>query len=62
MPRIFERFYRGKAGAGEGAGLGLAIVKSVAEAHGGSARAESRPGAGSTFLLEVPLAGPRRKA
>jgi signal transduction histidine kinase len=56
QPRIFERFYRGRNSTGDGAGLGLAIVRSVAEAHGGTARAV--PGAGGHFVLEAPLAGP----
>jgi signal transduction histidine kinase len=55
LPMIFERFYRGRAAAKEGAGLGLAIVQSVARAHGGSVSVQSRPGAGSTFTLEIPL-------
>ncbi len=59
-PHIFERFYRADAsrtrGSG-GSGLGLAIVASIAEAHGGLARLETAPGAGSTFLVELPLEG-----
>jgi signal transduction histidine kinase len=63
--RIFERFARGQhlAGAADGpacprptgSGLGLAIVKSVALAHGGRVWVESDPGAGSLFVLELPL-------
>jgi signal transduction histidine kinase len=55
LPRIFERFFRGKNAGTEGAGLGLAIVKSVAESHGGSAAAESAPGQGSTFTIDIPI-------
>ncbi|MGI8658812.1 MAG: sensor histidine kinase [Candidatus Limnocylindria bacterium] len=63
--RIFERFYkvdrsraRGEeeSQAGVSAGLGLAIVRHIAEAHGGSAGAVSDDGAGSTFWIEVPRA------
>jgi signal transduction histidine kinase len=47
LPRIFERFYRGEKsrsrGSG-GAGIGLAIVKQIIEAHGGSVGAQSRSG------------------
>jgi two-component system phosphate regulon sensor histidine kinase PhoR len=64
--RIFERFYkvdrsRTRGDAGEGlvsgsAGLGLAIVRHIAEAHGGAAGMESVEGRGSTFWVDVPRA------
>ena len=57
--RVFERFYRAdttRARARGGVGLGLAIVAAVADAHGGSAAVESRPGDGATFRIELPLA------
>jgi len=65
--RIFERFYKvdrsranraepdGAMGGGS-AGLGLAIVRHIAEAHGGSVGVQSREGAGSTFWIDVPRA------
>jgi signal transduction histidine kinase len=56
LPHVFERFFRGRNARAEGAGLGLAIAQSVALAHGGSLRAQSEPGRGSTFTLEIPLA------
>lgn len=53
--QIFERFGRGESGARRGrAGLGLAMVRAVADAHGGYAAVESRPGHGATFSLTVP--------
>ena len=55
--RIFEPFYRA-AGASErhgGVGLGLALVKSIAERHGGSVRCEARAGGGARFVLELPV-------
>lgn len=52
-PRIFERFWRGRAAQGAGAGLGLAIVAQVAEAHGGSVEVEETPGGGATFTLRL---------
>ena len=55
LPMIFNRFYRGRNAGAEGAGLGLAIVRSVARAHGGSVAVQSVPGEGSSFTLEVPL-------
>lgn len=51
---VFERFWRGRKGGADGAGLGLAIVKGIAEAHGGRVRAESHPGEGATFHIELP--------
>jgi signal transduction histidine kinase len=55
LPHLFERFYRAPGqSASSGVGLGLAIVREVVEAHGGHARAESRLGEGSRFVLELP--------
>jgi two-component system phosphate regulon sensor histidine kinase PhoR len=68
LPRIFERFYkvdRSRARPTEpggddlrtgSAGLGLAIVRHIAEAHGGTVGVESREGVGSTFWIELPQA------
>jgi PAS domain S-box-containing protein len=56
--KLFEKFFRiaGKgAGEGDGSGLGLAIVKSIAERHGGEVSVDSQLGVGSTFYLRVPL-------
>ncbi|MBN8748342.1 Sensor protein RstB [Xylophilus ampelinus] len=54
--RIFEPFYR-LPGASEregGVGLGLALVKSIVERHGGQVRCEDRPGGGASFVIELP--------
>lgn len=57
--RVFERFTRADRPAPrEGAGLGLAIVASIAEAHGGRVRLDSVPGEGATFTLDLPLRQP----
>jgi two-component system OmpR family sensor kinase len=59
VERVFERFHRGdpsRSRASGGVGLGLSIVSAVAEAHGGSASAESKPGHGATFRVSLPLA------
>ncbi len=55
---VFERFHRvdpSRARATGGAGLGLAIVRRLVEAHGGTVRAESEVGKGSTFAFTLPL-------
>lgn len=58
--RIFERFTRGEGRRHtDGAGLGLAIVRAIAEAHGGEVSLESHPGVGSTFTLVLPARRPR---
>jgi two-component system, OmpR family, sensor kinase len=56
--RIFERRHRGSGVEGEGAGLGLAIVKAIAEAHHGRVEVDSRPRAGTTFTIVVPVDQP----
>jgi PAS domain S-box-containing protein len=59
LPRLFERFHqvRGVRGrAMEGTGIGLALVAELVKLHGGSIRAESICGRGSTFVVSVPLA------
>jgi len=59
LPLVFERFYRADAArAEEGVGLGLSIARQIAEAHGGTIRAASKVGGGSTFVLLLP----RRRA
>jgi len=61
LGRIFDRFYQVQQGMdrrASGSGLGLYIVKAYAEEMGGRIWAESRPGAGSTFFLALPVAVP----
>lgn len=64
MRRAFTRFFRG-SNAGErdteGSGLGLPIVRAIAEAHGGGAWLEARPGGGTIAVLDLPAAPQRRK-
>jgi signal transduction histidine kinase len=61
LPRIFDRFYRADQSRSRdrgGAGLGLAIVRWIAEAHGGAVRVASTPGVGTTFTLLIPCSPP----
>ncbi len=58
LPKIFERFHRTETAVGrtyEGTGIGLALVRELVNLHGGSIRAESKLGQGSTFVLSIPL-------
>jgi two-component system, OmpR family, heavy metal sensor histidine kinase CusS len=57
LPRVFDRFYRAESSRGsDGAGLGLALVKSIVDLHGGSALIESNIGRGTTVKMIFPLA------
>jgi signal transduction histidine kinase len=58
LPHAFERFRRADAArSSEGAGLGLAIVESIAEAHGGRAEARNSPGGGADVWIELGRVG-----
>ncbi|MDW8319485.1 MAG: HAMP domain-containing sensor histidine kinase [Anaerolineae bacterium] len=54
LPRIFERFYRGRNNGAPGSGLGLSIVHSIVQAHHGRVTVDNRPGEGCTFTIEIP--------
>lgn len=59
LPHIWERFYRGESTRGSGgAGLGLALVKELTEAMGGSVAVESEIGRGSRFTVRLPKTQP----
>src|SRR5579863_6934249 len=56
IPRIFERFHRvqgARARTHEGTGIGLSLVQELARLHGGSVRATSEPGRGTTFFVRI---------
>ncbi|WDZ83878.1 sensor histidine kinase [Micromonospora cathayae] len=55
--RIFDRFHRGPGAGDRRAGLGLALVREVVTAHGGTINATGRPGAGATFTVRLPVRG-----
>ena len=55
LAHVFDRFRTGADANGtRGTGLGLALVRAVADAHGGSARVRSSPGEGSEFEISLP--------
>jgi signal transduction histidine kinase len=56
LPRVFEPFHRGRNAARSisGAGIGLASVRQIVEAHGGSVEVDSQVGSGSTFTVRLP--------
>jgi signal transduction histidine kinase len=63
LEQIFERFHRldqGRPRERGGSGLGLAIARAIVEAHGGSIHADSAPGKGATFTMELPGYRPHR--
>jgi signal transduction histidine kinase len=65
LPHIFEPFYRGSdavAGQVHGNGLGLSLVRRIAIAHGGRVAVSSKPNAGTTFTLTLPVASPQSRA
>lgn len=58
MERVFDPFYRGEPSRNRetgGAGLGLAVVRSIARAHGGDVTLHNRPGGGLTARVQLPL-------
>jgi signal transduction histidine kinase len=63
LPRIFDRFWRGRQAAQiSGSGIGLAVAAEVAQAHGGRLTASSEPGHGTQMTLILPGAGWPRAA
>jgi signal transduction histidine kinase len=55
LPLVFERFYRVRMEKAAGTGLGLFICKQIIDAHRGKIWAESTPGQGTAFYIELPI-------
>ncbi|WP_329530965.1 HAMP domain-containing histidine kinase [Streptomyces sp. NBC_01450] len=61
LPHVFDRLWRGTRGrATGGSGIGLAVVKELVTAHGGTVTADSSPSGGTRMTLRLPRAGARR--
>ncbi|HVW18931.1 MAG TPA: ATP-binding protein [Solirubrobacteraceae bacterium] len=58
LERVFLPFHRSPGDEGPGVGLGLAIVRGFVELNGGTVRAESLPGQGTSMVVELPLERP----
>ena len=57
LPRVFDRFYRGRSARADGSGIGLAVAAELTAAHGGTLTAESEAGHGTTFTTRIPALG-----
>lgn len=63
LAHVFDRYYQARRSAsGDGAGIGLALVREIVEAHGGAIGVDSRPGEGSCFRIDLPLGLAGREA
>jgi signal transduction histidine kinase len=59
VPRLFDPFFRGRKAVRNqvhGTGLGLNLVRTIVEAHGGSIRVKSGPSRGAAFTIRIPAA------
>jgi len=61
LPYVFKPFHRGRRAVEaqiRGTGVGLSVVRQVIDAHRGDVRIESRPGEGTTVIVDLPVASP----
>jgi two-component system sensor histidine kinase BaeS len=60
LPHVFQRLWRGTTGTTvTGSGIGLAVVRELVTAHGGTVDVKSAAGGGATFTIQLPLAAPK---
>jgi signal transduction histidine kinase len=58
LPKMFQRYYRARTSSGiAGTGIGLNLVRQIVEMHGGVIALASVKGKGSTFTVQLPIAG-----
>lgn len=60
QPRVFDPFFTTKP-VGKGTGLGLSVSYDIVQKHNGNIHLESTPGQGTTFIVRLPLSGPRQE-
>lgn len=61
LPRVFERFFRGRGALAGGSGIGLTVVNELVRAHGGEVTAASDVGKGTNFTVRLPLASSKQR-
>jgi len=61
LPRVFDRFFRGRGTRASGSGIGLSVVRELVAAHGGEVDVASDPGRGATFTVRLPAAASIRR-
>ena len=55
LPHVFDRLWRGRSRRDvAGSGIGLAVVRELVTAHGGTVEAASGPAGGATFIIRLP--------
>ncbi len=59
IPRVFDRFFRGRGARASGSGIGLTVAKDLVAAHGGRIEVRSRVGRGSEFAVRLPATDPQ---